>query len=175
MTKEIAMNVVREDYDPILSGHQGDLLGISDWVKIDQAMIDGFGELTRDIDPLHMDTEWATKFGPFGGTTAYGFLTISMLTHLFRSMAEQDLRSVDFGLFLNYGFDKMRLVSPVPSGSRIRGRFQHGGIREDDGGRRIIKILCEVEVEGQERPALVCEWLSAWLPPESCGGKSLSA
>ena len=169
------MNIAKEAYDPILSGRSGDLLGISGWVRIDQAMIDEFGELTHDIDPMHMDPEWATSSGPFGGTTAYGSLTISMLTHLFRSMAEQDLRNTDFGLFLNYGFDRLRLVSPVPSGSRIRGRFQHGGIREDDGGRRIVKLLCEVEVEGQERPALVCEWLSAWLPPESSGESGLSA
>lgn len=167
------MTVAKEAHDPILSGRPGDTLGISNWVRIDQEMIDQFGNLTRDIDPLHMDKEWATKFGPFGGTTAYGFLTVSMLTYLFRSMAEQDLRNVDFGLFLNYGFDKLRLVSPVPSGSRVRGRFQHGGLREDDGGRRIAKILCQVEVEGQERPALVCEWLSAWIPPESRGGSSL--
>lgn len=161
--------------DPLLMRRAGDELGVSDWVRIDQPMIDAFGHLTRDVDPLHMDVEWARVNGPFGGTTAFGFLTISMLTHLFRSMAERDLRDTDLGLFLNYGFERLRLVAPVPSGARVRGKFTAGGTREDAGGRKIMTIHCEVEVEGQDRPALVCDWLSAWVPPAAGGGTRITA
>jgi acyl dehydratase len=153
---------------------EGQEIGVSDWLTIDQDMITRFGHLTRDIDPLHLDPEWAKANGPFGGTTAYGFLTMSMLSYLLRDMLEKDLRSVDMGLFLNYGFEKLRLITPVKVNSRIRGRFASGGVREDKGGRRIKTILATVEIEGEDRPALVAEWLSAWVPPAPGGGTAIT-
>jgi acyl dehydratase len=156
-----------EHVEPLLRLEPGTPIGVSDWVLIEQDMVDQFAELTRDPDPLHIDPEWARANGPFGGTTAFGFLTISLLTHMFRTVIEHDLRETDLGLFLNYGFDRLRLVSPVPVGKRIRARFTMGDKRADANGRWIVRFLCEVEVEGGERPALVCEWLSAWVPPPS--------
>lgn len=154
----------------LLTVPEGTEIGVSNWTLIDQDMITRFGELTRDIDPLHLDPEWAVTHGPFGGTTAYGFLTMSMLSFLLRDMLEKDLRNVDSGLFLNYGFERMRLISPVRVNKRIRGRFVAGGIREDKGGRRIKTIHATVEIEGEDRPALVADWLSAWVPPAEGGG-----
>ena len=159
--------LAEEHVEPLLRLAEGTPIGVSEWVLIEQDMVDQFAELTRDPDPLHIDPEWAKANGPFGGTTAFGFLTISLLTHMFRTVIEHDLRETDLGLFLNYGFDRLRLVSPVPVGKRIRTRFTMGDKRADANGRWIVRFLCEVEVEGGERPALVCEWLSAWVPPRA--------
>jgi acyl dehydratase len=160
--------------DSLLAMPVGTELGVSDWVLIDQAMISDFGRITRDPDPMHVDPEWAAKNSPFGGTIAFGFQTMSLLTHLLRSIHKDDLTSLAQGVNLNYGFDRMRLIAPVKVNSRIRGRFTLGAERADGGGRKIRKVLATIEIEGEERPALVAEWLSAWLPPEEGGGVKLA-
>lgn len=160
--------------DPLLAQPAGALIGTSDWVRIDQTMIDQFGAVTRDPDPLHLDPEWAARNGPFGGTTAFGFLTISMLTHLVRQVLEKDLRQAEQGLFLNYGFNRLRLIAPVRVGRRIRGRFVSGRVREDRGGRLVKTIHATVEIEGEDRPALVADWLSVWVPPAAGGGARIT-
>lgn len=156
--------------DPLLQAAEGDLIGVSDWILIDQQMISDFGRVTRDLDPLHLDPEWARTSGPFGSTTAYGFLTMSLLSHMIREVLKPDLGSVEHGLFLNYGFDRLRLVAPVRVGRRIRGRFVSGPLRADKGGRLVKTIHATVEIEGEDRPALVAAWLSAWVPPDESGG-----
>jgi acyl dehydratase len=137
---------------------------VSDWLLIDQAMVTGFGELTLDPDPMHIDPEWAKANGPYGGTIAYGFLTISLLSYLIHTVREEKPDSKNQGHYLNYGFDKIRLISPIPTGSRIRGRFVSSAPKEDEKGRLLNRYDCTVEIEGQERPALVAEWLSMWMP-----------
>lgn len=140
--------------------------GISGWLVVSQGMIDRFAESTLDPDPLHIDAAWAAKHGPFGGTVAFGFLTISLLTYLVRSAfgagAERDPGE---WIYLNYGFDHLRLVAPVPSGARIRGHFAEARRAQDEKGRWRITFDCRVEIEGQERPALVAEWVAICLPP----------
>jgi acyl dehydratase len=136
---------------------------VSDWLVIDQDMISQFGVLTRDPDPMHMDPEWAKANGPYGGTIAYGFLTISLLSHLVH-LVRNDSGGPKNGHYLNYGFDRLRLVSPVRVGSRIRGRFQPQESKPDEKGRVLNRYNCSIEVEGQDRPALVAEWLSLWVP-----------
>ena len=130
---------------------------------IDQDMISQFGVLTRDPDPMHMDPEWAEANGPYGGTIAYGFLTISLLSHLVH-LVRKDSGGPKNGHYLNYGFDRLRLVSPVRVGSRIRGRFQQPESKPDEKGRVLNRYNCSIEIEGQDRPALVAEWLSLWVP-----------
>jgi acyl dehydratase len=159
--------------EPLLTMPEGQLIGVSDWVLIEQPMIDTFGAVTRDPDPLHTDPDWAVANGPFGSTTAYGFLTLSLLSHLLRQLLDHDLRLVGKGIFLNYGFERVRLVTPVRVNSRIRGRFVSGGVRADKGGRMVKTIHATVEIEGEERPALVAEWLSAWVPPAEGGGTKI--
>ena len=136
---------------------------VSAWIVIDQNMNSRFGELTLDPDPMHMDAEWAKANGPFGGTIAYGFLTISLLSHLVH-LVRGDTGGPRTGYFLNYGFDRLRLVSPVRIGSRIRGRFVHKSSEPDKKGRILNRYDCSVEIEGEDRPALVAEWLSLWVP-----------
>jgi acyl dehydratase len=171
--KEIPMSAAAE-LDTLLSMPAGTELGVSDWLVIDQEMISDFGRITRDPDPMHIDPEWAAKNSPFGGTIAFGFQTMSLLTHLLRSIHNDDLTSLAHGVNLNYGFDRLRLIAPVRVNSRIRGRFILGEERADGGDRKIRKVLATVEIEGEERPALVAEWLSAWLPPEENGGVKLA-
>jgi len=145
------------------SGPRG---GISAWVTITQAMIDRFGAITLDPDPLHIDPEWARRHSPFGGTIAFGFLTISLLTNLVHSaLGSSSRRSGRDWVYVNYGFDRLRLVAPVPSGSRIRGHFSELAREQDEKGRWRITFDCRVEIEGQERPALAGQWLTLCLPP----------
>lgn len=143
----------------------GEEIGVSDWLPITQEMINTFGLVTQDPDPIHMDPEVAAA-GPFGQTTAFGFLTMSMLTALLRSAQGEAPGRADApgGHGLNYGFDRVRLVSPVPAGSRIRGRFTALRRREDDKGRLVGTYECVVEIEGHERPAMVAEWVTIWVP-----------
>jgi acyl dehydratase len=143
----------------------GEELGVSPWVRVDQDMISGFGHITLDPDPMHIDPEYAVQNGPYGGTIAFGFLTMSLLTHLLHA-AIGDAKGQDrfkTGHFLNYGFDRMRLVSPVRVNSNIRGRFKTLDAQTDEKGRLLVKFGCEIEIEGQERPALVGEWLAIWV------------
>lgn len=144
----------------------GEDVGISSWIPVDQTMISDFGRVTLDPDPMHIDPDWARANGPYGGTIAFGFLTLSLLTHMLHDTMGTDPQRADGknGHFLNYGMDYLRLLSPVKVGSRVRGRFKVAETRTDTKGRDIVKFGCEVEIEGSDRPALVAEWLSIWMP-----------
>lgn len=147
----------------------GEPVGDSAWLTIDQALISKFGEATLDADPMHVDPEWARTKGPYGHTIAFGFLTMSLLTHMMHDASSSGW-AVDpdsQGYYLNYGFDRMRLISPVPVGARIRGHFKTLDRIIDDKGRHQVKFAVEIEIEGQDRPALVGEWLTIWVPPEA--------
>lgn len=145
----------------------GQDIGVSAWVLIDQAMISAFGAATLDPDPMHIDAGWAAANSPFGTTLAFGFQTMSLLTHLLHDAAGTAPTSdpAGQGHYLNYGFDRLRLVAPVLCGARVRGKFHTLERRIDEDGRHIFKIAAEVEIEGQDRPALVGEWLTLWEPP----------
>jgi acyl dehydratase len=139
--------------------------GVSDWITITQAMIDQFGANTLDPDPLHVDPVWARENSPFCCTIAFGFLTISLLTHMVHSaLGPSTLGGGTDWVYLNYGFDRLRLVAPVPSGSRIRGHFSELARQQDEKGRWRITFDCRIEIDGSERPALVGHWLSLCLP-----------
>jgi acyl dehydratase len=142
-------------------------IGPSAWIAITQTMIDGFGASTLDPDPMHIDPEWAAKHSPYGTTIAFGFLTMGLLTHLLHNATSTSVHTnpETLGVFLNYGFDRVRLIAPVPVGSRVRGKFVFAGASPDGKGRILARFACTVEIEGSEKPALVGEWLSLWLPP----------
>lgn len=144
----------------------GDQLAPSNWVTVTQEMIDSFGAATLDMDPMHVDPAWAAR-GPFGGTIAFGFLSLSLLTALLHQAMGTTSERYDpsLGYFLNYGFDRARLISPVPVGSRVRGLFTVAEIRHDSEERRIVKFIATIEREGGERPAVYAEWLACWVPP----------
>lgn len=140
--------------------------GTSGWLVVDQSMIDDFGRVTLDPDPMHIDPEWAAKHSPFRETIAFGFLTVSLLTTLLHQAmgTHSSGRSEAGGHYLNYGFDRLRLVSPVRVGSKIRGRFAKATESRDAAGRLRMTFACTIEIEGDDRPALVADWLAIWVP-----------
>ncbi len=133
----------------------GNEVGVSRWIEVDQARIDAFARITEDEQFIHVDPE-AAKATPFGGTIAHGFLTLSLASAMSYD-AVAPLEGVVMGV--NYGFDKLRFLAPVPAGSRIRGRFKLLGAEDKGGGRWLLKHELTVEIEGAEKPALIAEWL----------------
>jgi acyl dehydratase len=160
------MNQTPREVSRLASFTEGEEIGTSPWVVVDQDMISSFGAVTRDPDPMHVDPDWAREHSPYGQTIAFGFLTVSLLTHMLHGAMGTSPAEDAEGAYLNYGIDYLRLISPVPVGSRIRGKFDVLETRTDERNRRIFKFGCEVEIEGGERPALVAHWLSIWVPPE---------
>lgn len=144
-----------------LSSHQ--------WVQVTQELIDGFGKYTIDPDPFHTDPAWARQHSPYGGTIAFGFFTMSMLTHLLHIAQGTGARDVaadpvTHGHYLNYGFNRLRLVTPVHVGARIRGTFKVKDLVIDEKGRNIVTFDSVISIEGEEWPALVADWLAVWVP-----------
>lgn len=133
----------------------GTEVGVSDWITVDQARIDAFADITEDRQFIHVDHE-AAKATPFGGTIAHGFLTLSLLSRMsFDAVAP--LRGVSMGV--NYGFDKIRFLAPVPAGARVRGRFRLISAEPKGPGRWVLKHEVSVEIEGGDKLALMAEWL----------------
>ncbi|WP_205480041.1 MaoC family dehydratase [Sphingomonas arenae] len=133
----------------------GQELGTSDWLLVDQQRINAFAEVTEDHQFIHVDPEAAAKT-PFGGTIAHGFLTLSLLTRLFPEEAVV-LQGITMGV--NYGFERVRFLAPVPVNSRIRARHKLLDIADKGGGRWLVTTEVTIEIEGEQRPALVAEWL----------------
>lgn len=132
---------------------------VSDWLEIDQNRINLFAQATNDLDPLHIDPAYAREHGPYGTTISFGFLTMSLLTHFYRSGNEEHA----VGYALNYGFDRMRLPSIVPVGTRIRGVFSLKHVEDRGQGKVLFTYDARVEVEGASKPALAGEWLTMWI------------
>lgn len=127
-----------------------------EWIEVTQERINTFADCTEDHQFIHVDIE-AAKETPFGGTIAHGFLTLSLLS----KMAEGNgIVPENIVMGLNYGFDKVRFLAPVRAGKRVRANTVIADITEKDGGRFLIKQAISVEIEGEETPALVAEWLT---------------
>lgn len=137
----------------------GDEVGVSDWVTVTQDMINQFATLTGDPVEIHTNVELARKT-PFGGTIAHGLLTLSMIGG-FCTAAVVLMEGVTMGL--NYGFDKVRFVTPVKTGSRIRGRFELRSMEERAPGQWLSTMDVTIEIEGEQKPAVVAEWLGLQL------------
>jgi acyl dehydratase len=132
----------------------GKEIGVSDWSVIDQDKISRFAELTGDDHWIHVDTERASRDMPGGKTIAHGFYTLSLIPYLVRSVYRIRVR----GKGLNYGLNRVRYTSPVPVNSRVRLRQTIKAAEIVEGGVRVTSD-CVIEIEGQERPALVAEFL----------------
>ncbi|KPP81662.1 MAG: acyl dehydratase [Oceanicaulis sp. HLUCCA04] len=129
----------------------------SDWFSVDQARVNAFADVTMDHQFIHVDPDRAARETPFGGPIAHGFLTLSLLSHF----AESSLPPFpDKVIGINYGFDKVRFLSPVRVGSRIRGTFTLASADERKPGQIQLVQKCTVEIEGSDTPALAAEWLS---------------
>lgn len=134
----------------------GQEIGLSDWVEITQERIDRFADLTDDHQFIHVDPVAAAQT-PFGGTIAHGFLVLSMLSS-FGKAADIVLEGVFMAV--NYGFDKIRMVAPVRSGRRIRGRFVLKDLVERAPGQWMSTLSATVEIEGEDKPAITADWIS---------------
>ncbi len=137
----------------------GTEIGSSEWLEIDQDRINTFADVTEDQQFIHVNQELAKKT-PFGGTIAHGFLTLSLLSR-FSEDAGLVIEGVKMGI--NYGFEKIRFLAPVPSGSKVRGRFFLKSVVEKKEGNFLITYQVSVDIEGSDKPALVADWLTLQL------------
>lgn len=148
------MNVVKpEDLKDWVGKHTG----TSEWLLVDQPRIDTFADVTEDQQFIHVDPEKAATT-PFGGTIAHGFLTLSLLSRFAETGGVIVLDGIKMGV--NYGFDKVRFMNPVKSGTKVRGHFTLMSAEEKMPGQWAFKYAVKVEIEGDEKPALMAEWLS---------------
>jgi acyl dehydratase len=136
----------------------GEELGTSDWVTVDQAMIDRFAEATGDFQWIHVDVARA-KASPFGGTIAHGFLTLSLLARLSNEIYRVDKLAAR----LNYGCNKVRFTTPVPSGKRVRAHFKVQSVEDAARGVRLTTEAV-VELEGSAKPACIAEQIVILIP-----------
>jgi acyl dehydratase len=138
-----------------MKAHVGQEIGTSDWVTVDQAMIDKFADATGDHQWIHVDVERAKKEMPGGSTIAHGFLTLSLIAGL----AHQTHDILGRSRGINYGSDRVRFTSPVPSDSRVRLHQKLLKVEDIEGGVRMT-FENRMEIEGQTRPALVAETIA---------------
>lgn len=135
-------------------------IGTSNWMEVDQELIDSFAHSTKDMDWMHIDPDRAARDGPYGGTIAFGFWTLSMLTHFSHEIG---MWPADVAYGLNYGIERVRWITPVRVGARIRMQCKLLDIEDRGDERFLIRTDNTLEIEGEERPALVAEWLGMFV------------
>ena len=140
-----------------LNDYIGKELGASDWFQIDQDRINAFADATLDHQFIHVDPDQA-KNTPFGTTIAHGYLTLSLLPYLQASI-DGFLMPRGMKMAMNYGFDKLRFMAPVKQGKRVRAVATLLDATEKREGQWLLKFAFTVEIEGEDKPALVAEWL----------------
>ena len=140
----------------------GTELGPSDWLLIDQDRINQFAEATNDFQFIHVDEEKAAAT-PFGSTIAHGFLTLSLISHL---VSQIMLKPTGTVMGINYGSDKVRFLQPVKVNSRVRARARVEKVSARPGGQFLTKTTTTMEIENENRPALVAEILSLYIIQE---------
>lgn len=138
----------------------GQVVGTSAWVEVTQERINQFAEATGDFQFIHIDAEKA-KLTPFGGTIAHGFLTLSLIPLLTHESDCPRPEGVKMGV--NYGGNKTRFLAPVRSGKRVRGVFKLLELDEKRPGQWQQSMEITVEIEGEEKPALICEWITQFF------------
>lgn len=136
-----------------LKAKVGESIGTSGWFLLDQDRINHFADITEDHQFIHVNPE-AAKATPFGGTIAHGFLTLSMLSVMMEATEKPDVQ-----MTVNYGFNKVRFLSPVKSGGRIRGHVKLLELEEKRPGQWQQVVEVTVEIAGEEKPALLAEWI----------------
>ncbi|QJQ31358.1 MaoC family dehydratase [Sphingomonas lacunae] len=141
-----------------LIGQEGTRFGPTEWLIIDQVRVNGFADVTGDHQWIHVDTERA-KTGPFGTTIAHGYLTMSLVNHFLPELVEV----CGFSHAVNVGADRLRFLSPVPVGSRIRATGEVVSVEEVKGGiQSVVRVV--IEIEGSDRPALSVDTISRYFP-----------
>jgi acyl dehydratase len=134
----------------------GKEIGVSSWHLVEQQRIDAYADVIEDHQFIHVDPERAKAETPFGGTVAHGFLTMSLL-----SVFSYEVMPVLLGTTrgINYGFDRLRFISPVKSGARVRGRFTLTEATLRNPGELMTRLSVSVDIEGEDKPALAADWL----------------
>jgi acyl dehydratase len=132
-------------------------LGVTDWLVIDQKRIDQFADCTGDHQWIHVDVERATRESPFASTVAHGYLTLALLAHF---TYEVGVVPADAGQAVNYGLDRVRFMTPVRAGARIRDRVTLLAAEEKGPGRVLVRAQHTIEIEGEDKPAMVAEALT---------------
>ena len=140
-----------------LQAKTGEVLGVSDWLEVSQERINKFAEATGDFQFIHIDEEKA-KLTPFGGTIAHGFLTLSLVPVL--GSMTQGVRIDGVKMGVNYGGSKTRFISPVRSGKRVRSHTKLLEMVEKRPGQWQQTNEITIEIEGEDKPALICEWIT---------------
>ena len=135
-------------------------LGVSDWMTVDQERINQFAQCTGDNQWIHVDVERARRESPFGTTIAHGYLTLSLLPAM-----QYAVGTLPDGIkaALNYGTDKVRFINPVKAGARIRDRITLVGAEDKGNGRVLMTTRHTVEIEGEDKPAMVADTLAMLL------------
>lgn len=149
MPREISLSDV--------AGLVGQEIGLSDWITVDQSMIDAFAGATNDHQFIHVDPVRAAAESPFGGTIAHGFLTLSLLSTMNYNCLPV-IREQTMGI--NYGFDRIRFMSPVKCGKRIRGHFVLTDARFRGAGMMMTTYDISIEIENERKPALTATWIT---------------
>ena len=143
-----------------LAAKVGENIGTSEWATMSQERINQFAEATGDHQFIHVNEEMA-KMTPFGGTIAHGFLTLSMIPYL---GATSDMPRIDgIKMGVNYGGNKTRFIAPVRAGKRIRGHWKLTEMVEKRSGQWQQTAEITIEIEGEDKPALICEWITQYF------------
>ncbi|APG62144.1 nodulation protein NodN [Sphingorhabdus lutea] len=143
-----------------MAAKKGEILGSSEWILVDQDMINKFADATGDHQFIHINEEMA-KMTPFGGTIAHGFLTLSLFPVMMAKSNVPKVEGVKMGV--NYGGNKTRFLAPVKSGKRVRGHFKLLDLEEKRPGQWQQTLEFTVEIEGEDKPALMAEWISQFF------------
>jgi acyl dehydratase len=143
-----------------LQAKVGQVIGTSDWLEVSQDRINKFAEATGDFQFIHIDEEKA-KLTPFGGTIAHGFLTLSLIPVL--GAMTEGARISDVKMGVNYGGNKTRFLSPVRAGKRVRSVSRLLSLDEKRPGQWQQVNEITIEIEGEEKPALICEWITQFF------------
>ena len=138
-----------------MQSYVGKELGLTEWIEVTQERVNQFAEATEDLQWIHTDPEMAAKHSPYGRTIAHGFWVLSMASRFVELTVEID----DVGMGLNYGLDRVRFPNATPVGGRIRARVGLMELKEIPGGAH-FKVQVTVEVEGEEKPACVAEFIA---------------
>lgn len=154
------MTARRFETPQALLGAVGEQFGPTEWLLIEQARIDRFADATDDHQWIHVDPERA-RTGPFGATIAHGYLTLSLVNRFLPQLVE--VSGVAMGV--NVGVDKLRFLSPVRVGSRIRGRGELLLAEEIKGGIQAV-VRVTVDIEGEEKPACIVDTISRYYPEQ---------
>ena len=140
-----------------LGGYVGKEIGYSDWIDVPQSLINQFADCTGDHQWVHVDVERAKRESPFGCTIAHGYLTLSLVAGSVMSIG---VIPTDVVAAFNYGVDKVRFITPVKAGAKIRAKVELVELTDQGGGRHLMKMRNTVEIDGESKPAMIAETLA---------------